>query len=796
MNRLLPWRQIVACTCLLVLTSITCAAQTPPTGKPGSPGTSQPADRLLAMETLVNGAKGGTWLYLERAGVVYAPREAFDEWRVELQPGTPTIEFKGQAYAPLTAIPGFKSKVDFANQSVALFFSPEAFATLRMTQELSKRPVVSPVLPSLFVNYDLNYSGSRFRDAATTSDLGALGEVGFSSQWGILTTSIAGSNLMNQNAPGSERSWRRLETTFTRDFPDQNRTVRLGDSTTRAGAWGRNAYFGGIQFGTNFALTPGFVRQPLPVLSGLSAAPSTVELYINDVLRQTSSVPTGPFTLDNFPVMSGAGEARLVVRDLLGRETVINQSFLTSTQLLAKGLDDWSLEAGTLRRDLGTTSNRYGQGFASGTWSRGLTSEITLEGRAEATRDLQLGGLTTVIALRNRLLGRVGLVGSREKTLGSGTYWLLGLEQQGLRSGASFEVRGASRNFRQLGLEKEALPHKLQAAGNFSLSAAGGDSYGLGFASIHEYGGQKIETVSANYSTRIGAQGSLNLSASRAISGGAGSAVGVTLSLPLGGGRLLNGSYTHRAGQSEAYVAAAQNPNSNDDLGWRLLAGGQQDRARGEGGVYYLGRYGTVTGDVSVTRDQKVVRLGTTGGLVLTDGRLFATRRVDESFAVVEVAGYGGVGIGLGGNVLTRTDETGIAVVPRLIPYQNNAIRLDPRELPINAELDSIELNVVPAWRSAVKAKFPVRSGRGALLKIVLDDGQPVPPGAVVKLDGDPEEFYVARRGEAFVTGLKERNRLTLRWKDQECRLEAALPADLKDEIARIGPLACKGVAR
>jgi len=40
-------------------------------------------------------------------------------------------------------------------------------------------------------------------------------------------------------------------------------------------------------------------------------------------------------------------------------------------------------------------------------------------------------------------------------------------------------------------------------------------------------------------------------------------------------------------------------------------------------------------------------------------------------------------------------------------------------------------------------------SGRGALLKIVLDDGEPAPAGAELELVGDPKGFFVARRGEA-----------------------------------------------
>ncbi len=118
------------------------------------------------------------------------------------------------------------------------------------------------------------------------------------------------------------------------------------------------------------------------------------------------------------------------------------------------------------------------------------------------------------------------------------------------------------------------------------------------------------------------------------------------------------------------------------------------------------------------------------------------------------------------------------------------------QELPLSAEIDSIEQVAVPAWRSAVKVTFPVRSGRGALLKIKLDDGEMAPPGAIVQIEGDKEEFYVARRGEAFVTGLQPSNRLLLKWKNQECRFDVTLPPETPDEFPRLGPLPCHGVAR
>jgi outer membrane usher protein len=95
-----------------------------------------------------------------------------------------------------------------------------------------------------------------------------------------------------------------------------------------------------------------------------------------------------------------------------------------------------------------------------------------------------------------------------------------------------------------------------------------------------------------------------------------------------------------------------------------------------------------------------------------------------------------------------------------------------------------------------VKIVFPVRSGRGALLRIMFDDGEPAPAGAEVELVGDKEGFFVARRGESFVTGMKDSNQVRLKWKGASCLFDVKLPPGAADEIARVGPLICQGVKR
>ena len=785
----------VRCTAALLLgwAGATGAQSVPASVAP--PTDLEAKERVLPFEVTVNGSNSGTWLLLERRGVLYAPRNALQEWRILPNSTTPALDFRGVDYLPLSDIAGFNAQVNASDQSIALDFSPQSFTSTRLNTERDNKLVLSPVLPSMFFNYDLNYATTLPRSGRSVKDLGLLSEIGVSNGWGVLTSSQVSRLMSSDVSPGSPRAWLRLETTFTKNLQDSNRTLRLGDTSTRTGLWGRNIYFGGIQWTRNFGLTPGFISQPLPVLNGISSAPSTVELYVNDVLRQVSNVPAGPFAINNLPILSG-GEARLVVRDLLGRETVITQPFFTSSQLLAKNLSDWSVEAGRLRLDLGLASGHYGQGFTSGTWRHGLMDNLTVEGRTELTAKNKVLGLGLVTGLPANTLGKAVLVASREQSQGSGHQWLLGLERQGLRSSVYLEAQGASINFRQLGLDASALPTKRQVAGNFSYYTEKAGTFGLGFASLNRFDAARIFTVSATYSMRLGERSYLSLTASHAMAGASGNFVGATLVVPLEKNQVLSASVTHHDGQRDFNVTASQHPGFDESLGWRTLAGRQQNESRAEGGVYYTGRYGRLSGDLGATTSQTALRLGATGGLVIADGHLFATQRVDDSFAVAEVAGYSDIGMGLGSNVLTRTNAAGIALIPRMMAYQSNAIRIDPTELPLSAEIDSIEQMAVPAWRSAVKVMFPVRSGRAALIKLVLDDGEPAPAGAVLHIDGDKQAFYVARRGEAFVTGLQPANQLRLSWNHQQCQFSVMLPAPSKEEFVRLAPLTCKGVTR
>ncbi len=751
------------------------------------------APRLVPLEVVLNGASVGNWLLLQASGHYYAASEALDAWRIRPQAEGERLAFHNENWYALSSIEGYAAQLNPSRQAIELSFAPSAFVVTQVADAEQDMPTLSATAPALFVNYDIHWSHTRTIGIAPSKELAALTELGFTNQLGVFTSNFLGRHFENADI-GQTSQWRRLETTFTRDFPNNKLSIRLGDTTTRTGLLGRQIYFGGIQLARNFDLAPGFVSQPLPLLSGSSSVPSTVELYINDALRQTLNVPAGPFTIQNPMPVSGDGRARMVVRDVLGRETVITQSFFSHAELLEEGLSDWSFEMGAVRNNLGLANADYGERFAAGLWRHGLSKRLTMETRGEwgaITRGLGVG---ISQALPWQALGQASLAWSEQKGLGRGWQWTAGGEYHNADQAYTLQAQGASAGFRTVGLSATTEPPKWQIAGSFSQTHERWGTFGVAMARLNSRSQGTLSTYSLSHSTRIGLQGSLNVVFTQVLGASSARLFAVSLLWPLE--QQINTALhvMQRNGQTDAYASASQGLRGDTGLGWRVLGGTRNGRALSEGGIHLQSQRHLFTADASASSGQQSLRLGTQGGFVLMGGRLFATRPLHESFALVDV-GMADVGLTFQGREQARTDAKGQALLVGLQPYNTNSVRLYPSDLPISAEIDSLEQVVVPRLRSAVKLSFPVRSGRAALVTVLLHDGQPAPAGAEIERVGDARRFPVGRGGQAFLTGLLGEQMLRLHWNHTSCLMTLVLPPGSADDIARPKPLVCEGVS-
>jgi len=166
---------------------------------------------------------------------------------------------------------------------------------------------------------------------------------------------------------------------------------------------------------------------------------------------------------------------------------------------------------------------------------------------------------------------------------------------------------------------------------------------------------------------------------------------------------------------------------------------------------------------------------------------------MDQSFAVAEVPEMPGVRVYADNQLVARTGDDGTAFLPRLRPYEVNRISIEQADLPLDAELGALSEDAVPYYRSGILVRFPVKRARGAVLTVVLENGQPIPAGALAQLVGSTAEFPVGLNGALYLTGLEASNRLRVSWRGQSCEFPVSFTPNAEPQ-PDLGRFTCRGV--
>lgn len=716
-------------------------------------------------------------------GTLAVTAQALRSWRLKPASVQAALQQGGHAsYVRLADIEGLSYHVDDITQTLALQIQPSAFEHTSVGGHAvgADRQVLTPTLPGGFFNYDLYWQRNGDRES-----WGGLFEAGLFNAYGSGTMT----GLWRDDA---RRQWVRLDTTWNVDMPARMQSLRLGDGISRAGSWGRSVRFGGVQWTSNFATQPGFIPFPLPALRGEAAVASTLDVYLDNARLLQGSVPAGPFDLSDVPVVTGQGELRVVVRDLLGRQSVISQPYYASPRLLKPGLRDFSYELGAIRKDYGWATARYGRLMAVATERLGMRSGFTRELRAEILDEQQTvgaGGAWLMPRVGTHPLGtlNVGMSASRGPD-GTGSALSVGAERQGRSISFNLQAKRATRHFVQLGELLGASPRSTVTAG-MSLPIGDG-GFGASFTRHTTWQGDRHRLVTANYSRRIGRVGQIGIYALQSFAPDRQLTVGVMLTFSLDARTSLSSEFVRQDGEARNTVQVQRSLPAGNGWGFRALAGSDD---------HYLASVAVQTdrGTFSVEGadrfGQTGYRAGASGGIAFAGGGIFPSRRIDDSFAVVKVGDFANVRIYRENQEVARTDDNGLALVTRLRAYQRNTLGIEQRDLPIEAEIDVLELKLAPALRSGIFAAFPTRPGRGASLRLIDERGQPLPPGMVAWVDGSALTYPIGFDGRVFAAGLDADTPLHAGWTAGEPRCSVRIPLNHSIEpLAELGTFTCR----
>jgi outer membrane usher protein len=706
-------------------------------------------------------------------GALYLEESDFAKLRLR-PPPTAAVEHDGRRYFSPAAIKGCTVSIDEARQRALITVPATDLHTTVVSAADRRHPPVTPASPGAFFNYQLS---AQQIEGQTTG--GVYGELGAFAGVGVLTTTAVG------RAEGDERQLIRLDTTYTRDFPDQLETLSVGDAISDPGSWGYALRYAGIRWSRNFALRPDLLTTPLLSTGGIATVPSTADVFVNNQLVTSTPVPAGPFVIDRLPTVSGTGDVSVVVRDALGREQVVSQSFYTSSALLARDLTQYSVNIGSIRENYALASDDYGQVLAEGSYRRGITDALTLEGHGEyLAGGPHAAGLNAAIGI-----GQVGIlnVTGAGGGDGSGSGWLtgVGVEHRGVNASFIANTLWASSEFAQVG---QALTPSTRMRQR-SLLQAGvglgrGGSLSLAFVDETYRSAPAQQTLSLTHSVSLGRAGALNLTLSRTRTAeDMTSPAQISTSAyliyvhPLGGRSAFTASAVGGSGpgapQNEAVASLSESPPAGPGAGYRLSAS-----TAGNYDADWRRQTSSADVEFEVARNQGIEGRSAyvSGAATWLDGEVNATRTVNGSFAMVDVAGLAQVPVYVENQLITHTDDSGKALLYNLRPYEANRISIEPQDLPLDTEIEATSTLMAPPFRSGVVARFPVEKIRSGTFRLVTADGRPVPVGALVKLQG--KLFPVVQDGMVYVTGYDHGMAADATWQDGHCQFRLPPPAD------------------
>lgn len=737
----------------------------------------------LMLEVTVNGMAQGIAPFRMIDNRLWAAPEVLSGLGLKLGAGETTglVALESEFAGAVTYDAGMQT-VEFMVETNRL-----AVGTTRLNFDDQSAPVAASAT-GLVLNYDLNANYAS----------GKLGVSGFTE------TRLFSGNALVENTTlfqtggqgfGVREGALRLDTTASLSLPDKRLTIRVGDLITRQAGFSRPTRLGGVRIGTDFALQPYFVPNPIPAFFGEAALPSTVDLFIDGLKRFSGQVGPGPFEIGTGANrVNGAGQAQVVITDVLGQVSAINFPLYDTPLLLREGLADWSLEVGAVRRNYGIRSFDYGkEPVISATARYGLSDNVTLEAHGEAGDSLVNGGAGLAWLIPNGGVVAGSVAGSSDRA-GSGFRVEFGYTFINSDFNLSATTQRASSGFRDLASVQGAEIPRERDIVSVGYNTAKWGSFGASLIRQKQEAREETAFVSVNWNQTIGKRLSVNLSAQQSLTGPRDRGVFLTLSLFANQRDQFSAGLQANRERTTGSFSYRRSLPYDGGLGWAIdgvLGDGTQQVA---GQVDHLGPRGQATLGGRVIGDNASAFAGYSGALVVMGGGVFASRKVFDGFALVSTNGVPDVPVSINNRPVGQTSTKGKLLVIGLNAFEQNRVTIDASELPATLEVASTEQQAVPATRAGVKVAFAIAPVRSVIVDLVDARGDPLPLGMQALMEGDEEQvLMVGHAGQLFIERALPGARVTLARTGQSCSFR--LPETLPSAFAgRLGKVQCERI--
>ncbi|EOU5985542.1 fimbria/pilus outer membrane usher protein [Escherichia coli] len=196
----------------------------------------------------------------------------------------------------------------------------------------------------------------------------------------------------------------------------------------------------------------------------------------------------------------------------------------------------------------------------------------------------------------------------------------------------------------------------------------------------------------------------------------------------------------------------------------------------GYSSLNYRGAYGNTNVGYSRSGDSSQIYYGMSGGIIAhADGITFG-QPLGDTMVLVKAPGADNVKIENQTGI--HTDWRGYAILPFATEYRENRVALNANSLADNVELNETVVTVIPTHGAIARATFNAQIG-GKVLMTLKYGNKSVPFGAIVTHGENKNGSIVAENGQVYLTGLPQSGQLQVSWgkdKNSNCIVEYKLP--------------------
>ena len=630
----------------------------------------------------------------------------------------------------------------------------------------------------------------------------------------------------------SENKWQHVNTWLERDITPFRSRLTLGDSYTNGDVFdGIN--FRGAQLASDDNMLPDSQKGFAPVIHGIARGTAQVSIKQNGYEIYHSTVPPGPFTINDLYAAGNGGDLQVAIKEADGSVQSFTVPYSSVPVLQREGHTRYALTAGKYRSGNDLQEDPT---FFQSTLMHGLPAGWTLYGGtqlADRYRAFNLGV--------GKNMGELGAL-SVDITQANAT-----LPDDSQQQGQSVRFL-YNKSLSDLGTNIQLVGYRYSTQGYYgfadttyqrmsghSVVTEDGPVYVKPkFTDYYNLAYSKRGKVQVSITQQLGRTATLYLSGSRQSYWGTDNAdeqfqaglntavndINWTLSYSLtknawqdGRDQMLavnvNIPFSHwlRSDSQSVWRHASASYSMSDDLNGRTsnLAGlygtllddnnlsysvqtGYASGGEGSSGgtgyaaLNYRGGYGNANVGYSHSDGMKQLYYGMSGGVLAHANGVTLSQPLNDT--VVLVSAPGAEGTRVENQTGVRTDWRGYAVLPYATEYRENRVALDTNSLADNVDLDDAVVNVVPTHGAIVRAQFKPRVGM-KLLMTLTHNGKMVPFGAMVTSTDSQNSSIVADNGLVYLSGMPLAGKVQAVWgegDDARCVADYRIPNERQEQ--------------